>query len=74
MSSHRKKDRTTDTREAPSGCGEWDEKGVDKPREGEGTSQGKLGGMGGWMEAGAHLGIGIKLTIGFPLSFPSDAY
>jgi len=29
-----------------------------------------MGMMGGWMEVGAHLSIGIKLTTGSP----SDAY
>jgi hypothetical protein len=67
------KDRTTDMKEAPSGCGEWNGKGANGPREGEGTSQSKLrkmGMMGGWMEVGAHLSTGIKLTTGSP----SDGY
>jgi hypothetical protein len=33
-----------------------------------------MGIMGGWMEAEAYMGIGIKLTIGSPTSFPLDAY
>jgi hypothetical protein len=72
-----RKDHTTDAREAPNGCDEWDGKGVNKPIEGEGTGRGKLRGMGmigRWMEVGAHLGIKIKLTIGSPSGFPSDAY
>jgi hypothetical protein len=60
-------------REASNGYGEQDRKGANGPRKGEGTSQGKLGGMammGGWMEGGAHLGIGVKLIT----NFPSSAY
>ncbi len=62
-----------DTWKALNGCGERDEKGVDEPKEGEGTSRDKLGGMrmmGGWIEVESHLGIGKSLhngTIGFPL-------
>jgi hypothetical protein len=43
------------------------------PKKDEGTSLNKLGRvgmMGGWMEAGAHPSIGVKLII----SFPSSAY
>ncbi len=46
---------------------------ANRPRKGEGTGQGKLGGMGmmgGWMEARTHLSIGVKLITGSP----SDAY
>jgi hypothetical protein len=56
-----------------SGCAEQDKKQVDRLKIGEGIGQGKLGGigmMGGWMEAGAHPSIGVKLII----SFPSSAY
>ncbi len=60
-----------DAREAFSGCGEWNKKGADKPKEGEGTSRGELGGMGmmgEWMEARAHMGIGVTLIISSPSS------
>ncbi len=43
----------------------------DKPKKGEGTGQGKLGGMGmigKWIEVGAHLGIGEILIVDSPLS------
>ncbi len=45
-------------------------KSANGPKEDERTSQSKLkrvGMMGGWMEAGAQLGIGVKLIICFPL-------
>jgi hypothetical protein len=69
MRGHEREDCTTDMGKTLSGCGEWNEKGANRPKEGEGSGQGKLGGMGmmgGWMEAGAHLGVGVKLTTGFP--------
>jgi hypothetical protein len=47
--------RTTNTREAPNGCGEQGGKGASGPRKDEGISQSKLrrmGTMGGWMEVG----------------------
>jgi hypothetical protein len=66
-----REDRMIDTGKAPSGCGEWDVKGADRPKKCEGIGRGKLGGMGmmgGWIEAKAHMGIGEKLIIGSPLS------
>lgn len=63
-------DHMMDIRKTPSGCGKWGENKANEPRKDEGTDQSKLGGMGmmgGWMEDGAHLGIGVKLTISFPL-------
>ncbi len=46
MQGHGGEDCTMDMGEAPSGCGEWNEKGANKPKEGEGIGQNKLGGMG----------------------------
>jgi hypothetical protein len=59
-----------DIRKTPSGCGERDGKGANKPMEGEGISRSKLRGMGmmgEWMEVRTHLGIRAKLIVGFPL-------
>jgi hypothetical protein len=52
-------------------------KGANGPRKGEGISQGKQKGMemmGKWMEVGTHLGIKVKLTVGFPSSACWDGW
>ncbi len=52
------------------GHGKGLHEGANKLREGEGIGRGKLGEMRimcEWMENGTHLGIGVKLTIGFLL-------
>jgi hypothetical protein len=46
MWGRRGKDCTTNTRETRSGCGKQDGKGANGCRKGEGTSGGKLRGMG----------------------------
>ncbi len=71
MQGHKGMDHMMDIREVFNGCGERSEvkKKANKPRKNEGTNQSKLGGigmMGKWMEVGAQLGIGVKLTINFP--------
>ncbi len=68
---HGRKDHTTNVGETSIGCGRQGRNRTNGPIEDEGTSWSKLGGMGmisGWMEVGTQLGIGVKLTIGFPLN------
>ncbi len=48
-----KEDHTTDIGNTLNGCGEWSNMKAEKPKEDEGISQTKLGGirmMGKWME------------------------
>jgi len=61
-----REDYTTNTKKTPNGCGEWDKKGANRLKKGEGSGWKlkKLGMMGRWMEAKAHMGIGVKLTTG----------
>jgi hypothetical protein len=69
MQGHRGEECTIDTRKALSGCGKRNGKGVNGPKKGEGTNQGKLRGMGlmcKWMEVGAHLSKRVKLTPSSP--------
>jgi hypothetical protein len=69
MWGHEGEDCMINIRKAPNGCGEWDGKKANGTRMGERISQSKLGRMGmtgEWMEVRTHLGIGVKLTIGFP--------
>jgi hypothetical protein len=70
MQGRRKEDHMMTIEKVHDGCGEQDGKKADRPKEGEGTSQGKLGGMGmmgGWIEVGTHLNKGEKLTSRSPL-------
>lgn len=70
MWGHEGEDCMINIRKAPSGCGEWDGKKVGGTKMGEGISRSKLrrmGMMGEWMEVRTRLGIGVKLTIAFPL-------
>jgi hypothetical protein len=62
-----------DIGKALNGCDKLGGKGVNEPKEDERIGHGKLGRMGmmgGWMEARAQLGIRVKLTT----SSPSSAY
>jgi hypothetical protein len=64
MQGHRGEDCTKYTIKTPYKCGEQNGKWADGCK-GEGIGRSKLGWI--YMGAGAQLGIGVKLTIGFPL-------
>ncbi len=71
MWGHARKDHMTNIGKILGGCGKQSEKGADKPKKDERIGWSKLrrmGMMGKWMEAKTQLGIGVKLTIGSPLS------